>query len=306
MKRNLLSLVLGLTVGCEPAPVEVIDPPIPQVLEEPSFAGCSVTTLGDLDANGSAESEDLKVYDEKGRLIYSFHDQINDFMPGQAHSYVYNDLDQLVLVEGDWMADGQVDWVVEHTYDSRGNRTRTESSQDFIGNAVQVMTYSDEDQLIRWEIDGDGDGVFDSQIDYAYNDSDPWFERVVTDLNEGVVQQVERRNFDANQRLTRRTVDLGDNGTVDQFEEYTYDSQGRLWTESHEVTGDNLVDGSLMYMYDTHGRVVETLHFRGALEEQFGMTTSSYNEDGWLILQSYDYGMDEVPDALTTVEYDCT
>jgi len=93
---------------------------------------------------------------------------------------------------------------------------------------------------------------------------------------------------------------------VDQFEEYTYDSQGRLWTESHEVTGDNLVDGSLMYMYDTHGRVVETLHFRGALEEQFGMTTSSYNEDGWLILQSYDYGMDEVPDALTTVEYDCT
>jgi len=298
---------LGLAVGCAPTGSDVIDPPTTVVEDEPSLAGCSVLTTSDWGADGHADGEDLKVYDDQGRLIKSHHDKWDDFIPAEGRTYFYNDLNQLVLEEVYWNNQNEVDWLVEHSYDERGNRVRSTSSQDFFGAALVVMTYDVDDLLISREWDWAGDGVFDSRTEYVYNEHGQRTEEWVFDPVGGVVQQVVRQSFDAQGQRTRWELDVGDDGTVENTQTFDYDLLGRLVSWSHDMNGDGVVDGSLLYVYDAKSQVVETRQFVGALElrDLQGITVFEYNENGWLVREAYDYQLDGSFEFVTTVAYDC-
>jgi hypothetical protein len=309
MNKTSLILGLSLSVACGPTTADIHPPstpntpPVQSNTETDGFAGCTVSTFSTMHGG---DEEGVQVYDERGRLVRSFWDTTNDFMPPDDREYVYNDDDQLIHESGiDEWRDKR--WEIIHTYNERGLHILTESTHPLEEQLVIQMTYTDDDLLLNRAYDYDGDGEFEQVVSYVYNDRGQWIEQIWTNAPTNQVVQVTYRTHDAAGRLTHYAFDSLGDGTIEGQSFYTYSFFGVASTESHDMNGDDVVDGSVRHLYHANGQIERSAEFHGAIELDNLLSTVlyTYNEKGWLIEVVREPHDERVQEAYKTIEYDC-
>ena len=266
----------------------------------PSTDGCLAIMYDDLRGYGRRPDEHRMLYDAAGLLqSYDFRSALyadEYFVCG----YEWTERAQPL---SEW-CNGQTIYTYRWEYDANGHASAKYYDGASDGEIDRTWLYEvDQDGRITEEaLDQDLDGTPDSFIWYQYNDeglllSDSWDYH-----GDQVVDYARDYFYDFSGRLVRVLVDSDADGIGNEEIEYAYDDIGNLsvWTEDSNMDGQ--WDVRQIYSYEACQLSSITETESSGISNQI---TYSYDEDGRLFREDYDWDDDGGRDAFAAWEYMC-
>ena len=210
--------------------------------------GSAIQTLSDTDANGSTEQTINYTYDADGKVTDTTTIGTND----SVSTYTYNADGTPQRIDTD-MAVGTDFWQI-YTYDA-SLRAITLSAEANIGMDIylymEFFTLDDEGNRIQTDKDFSNNGSIDRVWTRTYNANRDILVATEDTNNDGTVNAIETKTYDAYHNvLTFEDDDDGDPNTVNTTytTEYTYDLSGNVLTSRMTNDADGTV-ALIRYVY---------------------------------------------------------
>ena len=210
--------------------------------------GSAIQTLSDTDANGSTEQTINYTYDADGKVTDTTTIGTND----SVSTYTYNADGTPQRIDTD-MAVGTDFWQI-YTYDA-SLRAITLSAEANIGMDtylyMEFFTLDDEGNRIQTDKDFSNNGSIDRVWTRTYNANRDILVATEDTNNDGTVNAIETKTYDAYHNvLTFEDDDDGDPNTVNTTytTEYTYDLSGNVLTSRMTNDADGTV-ALIRYVY---------------------------------------------------------
>lgn len=192
------------------------------------------------------------------------------------------------------------------------NACRIEVDDDGDGSVDSWVTnvYDEAGLLVSSETDRDANGAADERRTYSYLAGDGRFEATESldaDLDGTMDQTTKVTTFlDDAGRVTREETDVGGDGSVELRRTFAYDESGRLTVVEDDLGADGSIDGRMtVSRYRPDGQAV-TIEIDenadGILDVRL---TYTYDEAGFVVMETFDRGRDDTIDARNTIHYDC-
>jgi YD repeat-containing protein len=165
------------------------------------------------------------------------------------------------------------DWTVrvgEYGYDSRGNRTRTETNWldapggDYVRRELETRAYDAENRLVLREIDEGRDGTIDSRDEYEWSVEGDRDIRRKYDLVDGQRTIVEQYVYYRDGRIDEYFIDNAAFGGR-QVIEYVYDQQGRI-VEKQRTHDDGRTEIFAQFQWSDASRLSRVRVFEPSLD----------------------------------------
>jgi len=122
---------------------------------------------------------------------------------------------------------------------------------NLVNAIVHEESMSETTLFLRWDIDTDGDGTYDSYTVYSYND-DNTLSSILEDV--GGVQNCISYTYQED-RLSKEYDDDNCDGVYEQIISYEYNAEGLLETEYTDTDGDLTNDQRIVYVYNADNLV---------------------------------------------------
>ena len=266
----------------------------------PPTNGCMTLMYDDLRGYGRRPDEHRMLYDGKGLLqSYDFRSALyadEYFICG----YEWTDDSQPL---SEWCS-GQTSYTYRWEYDANGYSKAKyyDGASDGEIDRTWIYLVDDAGRITEEALDQDLDGTPDSFIWYQYNDqglllSDSWDYH-----GDQVVDYARDYFYDFDGRLVRVLTDSDADGNGDEEIEYSYDDIGNvsLWTEDSNMDGQ--WDVRRIYTYDDCSLTSISETESSGISNNIAYT---YNEDGRLFREDYDWDDNGSRDAFAAWEYVC-
>lgn len=207
----------------------------------------------DDDADGTADRVGRYEYDERGNQSRFEWDSDVDGAPERVEFRVWSEERNLLSLEVDGDGDGWFESFELFDYDEDGR---------LLGRALYPSGETNPNRLRLWEYDADG--LLTRASEDA--DGDGRFETIV--------------QYEAGRRIAERVDEDGD-GEIDQVQTWAYDADGNESRLEYDLDGDGSADHAVNYAYDEDGnRVLEEID-SGADGSPENIVRRSFAPTGW-------------------------
>ncbi|QNN24371.1 LEPR-XLL domain-containing protein [Planctomycetales bacterium ZRK34] len=240
----------------------------------------------DLASNRTWTQRDVGNYDD------------SNFVADQTVEYAYDANDRLL---SETKIDGS-DTVIQYTEYAYDGTTQTEkavytdASKTTLTSRT-VNTYNEMGRLSKIELDNDGDGNFDSTIEYAY-DADGLRISTTTD---GVttLHLFDKSNFTGHAQVIEEGVDDNADGRLQAGE------IDKTFTLGSDVIAQMAANELLIFLYDIHGSTRAVLDSAGTIKNdtQGGNGVQAFTYDAYGNLLATGFGAATQASALTSLLY---
>jgi hypothetical protein len=243
--------------------------------------------------DGTVEHVDAFDYDDQGRLVVESQDHEGDGVVDVRYLSTWSDDDLLVVWETDEGADGSVESRFTYTYDDRGRLVLQEYDPDADGSPYSCVYYSwtDDDQEEEVVVDVGCDGDAEVRTSYSYYEdgslagyeSDTDGDGVIDERVTNVWVPPPEVTWSADGLVETEAWDYGDDGSIDRIEVRTYDAEGRLLRVEVDNGADGILDEwqEVTWGDDGSREVVWAVDLAGN-QTFFWVRTCSYSAEGWL------------------------
>ncbi len=263
------------------------------------LSDCTVTIAVDLEANGSVDAMLVRVYDASGRESTLM---ITDGDPNTAEltTVTYNGAGKVVRRDFDVDGNGSTDLAFIFEWTPTGNLSRFCEDQGDDGSCEREERISYDpvtDNRSLFELDGDGDGTFETSCTYTFDATD----RRTSYLCSGGISQAASYTYaGALPADFVIEVDFGANGSVEQIQETLHDADGRVvfFGDNNNAAGGNEFEST--WLYDSVGNELTVLlEDFSSNPNSLSRSDTSYDIDGYVtgVLSAVDLTGDGVPEA---------
>lgn len=260
--------------------------------------GRLVVSAADWDGDGALDSKTTVEYDDTAHTKRTRSDTGADGTVEFSEVDTYDDEWRLIDEQTDSNNDGALDFHRVTTYDADGNIVHIESLSS--AGSYDVVDYAyDAGQLVRIDVDEDGDGTTDYSTGITYDERGNDIEEVVT----GSRTSTWTKAYDAQDRLVSEEYSVS--VSLQWRRTYTYDDDGRLVRTEQDDAVDGLAIDTTAFEYDLAGNVVRTTQDSngdGALDKVEEVT---YDAGGNRLTATEDDGKPPAPDSRSTYGYAC-
>lgn len=272
---------------------------------------CSEYYEADNDGDGTVDFLAVLTYsyDANGnRLGYDL-DEGGDDLVDRSYAYTY-DANGNRLTEEHRTGDGTLTRGVTNVYGTTGNLLKMELDSEGDGVVDQRITYDAHGNMLVDEWDRDNDGVVERRFTYtnvySYDEDGHVLvvERYDSAINPGTPGRRFTRTYDAVGNLLIDESDNNADGVVDRRLTYTYDQRGNVLTDVKDLDADGNVDARYTYTYDAQDNRItwdEDTDGDGAVDRQH---TATYDAEGNPLAFDGDYDGDGAVDWREIYIYD--
>lgn len=281
------------------------------------------------------------IYDEKGDLVRTSYTY--DGVIGSITTYTYDEQGNRTSRNYDYDADGIANRTNVYTYDERGNLTRDSIvGPGGIVSSIVTYTYDEQGNQISKSIDSGADEVVEQITFYAYDEQGNRTSESYDYNADGVADETNTYTYtyDEQGNLTSE-IDFGADPLINRINTYTYDEQSNLISESygdlaftnigveHDGNAHDIISQKYFYKYNSNydeaGNEIEKKRYlgetgkityyahdnNGNLYREININngnidqviTYTYDEQGNLISESYDYDYNGVADRIDAYTY---
>lgn len=260
----------------------------------------------DSDANGAPNILVDLSYNEEGQGLVYAHDNDADGSVDRTRSWQYDEFGDLARAERDDDGDGIPDFTEARVINENGMYARREVINTTAGiHTIEVWTADSDGNRTLYDLDEDGDGIFDVAVFLTYDEPlGPWITRSQDDDRDGIYEEVRERTYDANGFVVRDVIDTGADGSPDWIESTTRDSQGRLLRVTRDTDGDGNLNYDISYTLDGNGNVTRREYDTDGDGSPDFVYTYTFDADGNNIRFDNDRDGDGTIDQVRTYIYD--
>jgi hypothetical protein len=302
-------ILLGVGLGCTLEPDSTQESGLDSdtalteecgLVETPTYPGCLVLMYDDLKGYGRRPDEHRSLYDANGIVqSYDYRSALtaDDFLVcGYGWSEIGNPLEE-------WCV-GQSVYTYGWDYDAQGHPAAKYYDGASDGEIDKTWNYQidEEGNITEEALDQDMDGAYDSYTWYTYDDSN----RLISDSwdyhGDGVPDYSRGYEYNSAGLLSRVLIDSDADGQDDEELSYEYDEFGNLLQVEEDQDLNGQWDLRTEHEYaDCH---LVSVHEK----EASGISSTiaySYDEQGRLFREDYDWEDDGGRDAFAAWEYAC-
>ena len=186
----------------------------------------------------------------------------------------------------------------QFTYDDQSRLIRRESTRglDKRLDRVEVWVYGDEGQLIAYQVNSDGDSIFEETTNYKYNLNGDIEQIIKTDISSTSATDNLTRTFVYNSlsQLEQIMIDESSDGIIEQVTDLNYDDNNYISKSYHYyIDNDNNraknLNHTFEFTYDDKGNVLTDIlsYARGGMNS----TTYVYNSQNNIISRTIVSGL---------------
>ncbi|WP_417445725.1 hypothetical protein [Kangiella sp.] len=249
------------------------------------------------DSNGDGILESNQAISYDSRLMVS---QITH-PSGETEEYQFNNYGDLLsyqeLVSG---------YSKVNTYNIHGQLLKLEidSNGDGVTDYGENYQYNSLGRVTRWGMDSDGDGTDEESYHIEYNADGYATSYYDFDDTTGTVTYSDEARYDANNNQIFFAADYENDGVNNLIREWVYDENGYLIRGSEDYDADGIDDYTVMYENNSDGfPILLEFDFNGdGLIDR--LTTKSYNEYHQVLTRYEDNNNDGVYDLIWEDDYD--
>lgn len=288
------------------------------------YLGDRVDTNGDGTINRSTNYE----YGAEGLRTLFENDSDGDGTPNSTEIRGYNSFGDLTLLES--RNAGVLALRDAWTHDAQGRLVEQQRSIPS-GDSAYYWRIDENGMRSTYDIDFDGDGVIDRRDLLSYGTQtrgDRWIRREMDTDNDGTMDGLQIREFDANGNLIFDELDSDNDGTPDyrnvsEFSDnrlvlfdsvrangrgytqrWTVDASGRTTQYTYDGDRDGVPDQISTYTYDSAGNTIEQVSDSDGDGNPNNRYAYVYDASGNQIESTVDNGADGVIDQRTVFTYD--
>ena len=214
-------------------------------------------------SDGTLRQKTEYKYDDQGNMTI-------ETTYGSADKIITEYDDQGHEIRETLYSDGKVDYIIEHEYDDRGNKTKTVKNYYGVGETSAVTMYEaeyDDQGNVTRSVEYDWHGTIESMTEYEYDDRGNKMKEKRVHSDENGTMSVTEREYD-NQGNEIKKVEYDENGMITSVTEREYDKRGNeikevKYDENGMITSvtereyDDQGDKIRSVEYDKEGMVVE-------------------------------------------------
>jgi len=191
----------------------------------------------DDDADGTAERVGRYEYDERGNQSRFEWDSNADGAPERVEFRAWSEGRKVLGLEIDGDGDGWFESFEHFDYDEEGRLLGRAHypNGEANPNRIRLWEYDADGLLTRTSEDADGDGTFETIVEYEAGR--PIAERVDED-GDGAIDRVQTWAYDAEGNESRLEYDFDADGSTDAVVSYAYDADGNRTLEETDYDAD--------------------------------------------------------------------
>lgn len=276
--------------------------------EQRSYSARGLQTVHwtDADNDGSPDNGVIHRYENSTGFLERVSIENYEQNEYQAQNYSHNSRGLLRSIGYDDDNDGVTDRITRYAYNDYGQvlSSSIDENVDGVIDVKRTLVYDVHGNRINRLIDADNDGAIDARVVFQY-DSNNCLTLLEEYKEPGATLNRHQRSVcnDQAQSISNAFDDNGD-GIDDERNTIEYNANGQRTRISTDNGADGTVDYYLEYSYNSDGHLTEVLWKDGITEEVFRSESYTLDELGNIVLLSRDSNGDGTPDLTQETTYD--
>jgi len=227
----------------------------------------------DIDGDGVANAKDAKPKDATIAGISTLSYQGNGwgYVNATANFY-FNAKNQLIEKEySSYNNAGRNNSSEKLTYDKKNRLVRREKTHGIEkqNDGIEVWVYNEQDQLVEYNTNSDGDSIFERTVTYQYNSNGNIEQIVEKDSSDSsfFYNSTKTYIYNSQNQLEQIKTDEYNDGSIDRIEDITFNANNYLAKSAlsivrvDEDTNNNVRElrNTLEFSYDNQGNVTKVV-----------------------------------------------